>query len=208
MLSSKTGPIAKTGIILASASQTRARLLQQAGLNFDVRPEGVDEGAVCRAMRAEGAGVADVALTLAKLKAVRASAKAGNAFVIGADQMLDCLGVWYSKAQDLVEAEQHLRALRGQTHQLISAVVVARDGAEIWRHHASARLTMRDFSDDFLEQYLASVGPGGLAGVGCYQIEGRGIQLFSKIEGDFFTILGLPLMELLAFLRQHGAISR
>ena len=196
------------GVILASSSETRARLLRQAGVEFEVRAVGVDEAAIAQAMHAEGANAEDVALALAKLKAVRASANAGHAFVIGADQMLDCQGVWYSRAKDMNEARRHLRALRAQTHQLISAVVVAREGVEVWRHHSSAWLTMRDFSDGYLEQYLASVGTGVLAGVGCYQIEGQGIQLFSKIEGDFFTILGLPLTELLAFLREHGVMRR
>ena len=128
-------------------------------------------------------------------------------FVIGADQTLDLDGQLYDKAPDLDAARDRLRILRGRTHKLHSAVVVAREGAPIWREVVTARLTMRDFSDDFLEDYLKVEGAASLGSVGCYRLEGPGAQLFSKIEGDYFAILGLPLMGLLDLFRRHGVLA-
>ncbi|WP_397423182.1 Maf family protein, partial [Phenylobacterium sp.] len=151
------------------------------------------------------AGPRDVAEALAERKALVVSL-ARTGLVIGADQTLDLDGTLYDKAPDLQSAGTRLKVLRGKTHRLHSAVVVARDGIPIWREVVTATLTMRDFSDAFLETYLATEGEAALGSVGCYRLEGPGAQLFSKIEGDYFAILGLPLMGLLDLLRQHGEI--
>jgi septum formation protein len=156
-------------------------------------------------MLANGAGPRDVAEALAERKALVVSL-ARTGLVIGADQTLDLDGTLYDKAPDLHSAEGRLKLLRGKTHKLHSAVVVARDGAPIWREVVTATLTMRDFSDSFLEHYLSTEGDAALGSVGCYRLEGPGAQLFSRIEGDYFAILGLPLMGLLDLLRQHGEI--
>jgi len=192
-------------IILASKSAARAAVLTGAGVPFETEVAGVDEDAVKRAMLADGAGARDVADALAELKAIRISQRRPG-FVIGSDQTLEFEGQLYDKAVDLAEARERLKAMRGKPHKLHSAVVVARDGAPIWREIVSATLTMRDFSDDFLEAYLAVEGEHALGSVGVYRLEGQGAQLFSKIEGDYFAILGLPLMGLLDLLRRHGAL--
>ena len=126
--------------------------------------------------------------------------------VIGADQMLDCNGVWFDKPGDLDHAAAHLAALRGKEHSLLSAVCVVRDGVRLWHYNDIARLTMRSLTDAFIADYLADVGEDALSSVGAYQLEGRGIQLFARIDGDFFSILGLPLLPLLDFLRNNGVI--
>ena len=203
------GPIATVGgpqLILASSSQVRARLLGAAGLRPLIAPPQVDESGVRDSLRAAGASPAQVADALAELKALRVSNAGSDPFVIGADQVLTCDGVWFDKPADLGGARRQLRQLRGRTHVLTSAVVVARGGAAVWRHAESARLTMRRFSDEFIDAYLAQLGDAALNSVGAYQLEGLGIQLFERIEGDFFCILGLPLLPLLAFLREHGAV--
>ncbi len=194
-------------LVLASASRARAAVLQQAGLAIEQMPAAVDEEEVKHALRAEGSPAAHVAETLADLKAQHVSRRARGAFVIGADQMLECNGVWFDKPADMDHARAHLMALRGVTHELITAVAVVRDGARLWRHVATARLTMRPFSDAFIERYLDDVGEAACQSVGAYQLEGRGAQLFSKVDGDFFTILGLPLFPLLDFLRGHGIVD-
>ena len=194
-------------VILASASASRAAILQHAGLEVEQRPSGVDEDMVKTSLRAEGADAAHVALTLADLKAQHISRQDGDAFVIGADQMLDCNGTWFDKPPDLAHARGHLEALRGKAHQLVTAAVVVRAGARIWQHVDRATLTMRPLSDDFIDRYLDAVGEEACTTVGAYRLEGRGAQLFSKIDGDFFTILGLPLLPLLDFLRGHGIVD-
>lgn len=194
-------------LLLASASHSRAAVLRQAGLDFEQEAAGVDEDAVKTSLRADGGDAAHVATVLADLKAQSVSRRHGGAFVIGADQMLECNGVWFDKPADLDHARAHLAALRGKTHELISAVAVVRDGARIWQHAATARLTMRPFSDAFIERYLDRVGDAACRSVGAYQLEGLGAQLFSRIDGDFFTILGLPLFPLLDFLRGHGIVD-
>jgi septum formation protein len=128
--------------------------------------------------------------------------------VIGADQMLECEGLWFDKPKDVAGARNHLLTLRGKTHVLPTSVAVALNGAPIWHHTAEPRLTVRPFSDAFLDEYLAAVGPAVTSSVGAYHLEGRGAQLFSKVDGDFFTVLGLPLLELLAFLREHQVVTR
>lgn len=193
-------------IVLASKSAARAAVLTGAGVAFETEVAGVDEDAVKQALLAEGAGAREVADALAELKAVRISRRRPG-FVVGSDQTLEFEGRLYDKAKDLAEARERLRAMRGKPHKLHSAVVVAKDGAPIWREVVSATLTMRDFSDTFLEAYLAEEGEAALGSVGVYRLEGPGAQLFSKIEGDYFAILGLPLMGLLELLRRHGALA-
>lgn len=193
-------------IILASKSAARRAVLTGAGVPFEVFVAGVDEDAVKTAMLAEGASPRDVADALAELKAIRVS-RARPGFVIGSDQTLEFEGRLYDKAETLEAAAERLRTMRGKPHKLHSAVVVARDGEPIWREIVSATLTMRDFSDAFLADYLAAEGEHALGSVGCYRLEGPGAQLFSKIEGDYFTILGLPLMGLLDLFRRHGALA-
>lgn len=193
-------------VILASKSAARRAVLDGAGVVYEALVAGVDEDAVKIEMLAAGAGPREVAEALAELKAVRVSANRPG-LVIGADQTLDLDGKLYDKAPDLYVAWQRLSLLRGKTHRLHSAVVVAKDGEPIWREVVTATLTMRDFSDAFLGAYLATEGEAALGSVGCYRLEGPGAQLFSQIDGDYFAILGLPLMGLLDLLRRHGEIA-
>lgn len=194
-------------IILASASRTRIAMLTQAGLTFRALPAMVDEQAIKQGMRAEGADAAETAIMLAEWKALAISRRHPDALVIGADQMLECDGAWFDKPEDRDGAAAHLRALRGKTHALISAAVCAVGGARIWHQVDRAALTIRPFSDAFLDDYLDREGEAILASVGAYRLEGLGAQLFSRIEGDYFTILGLPLLSLLDFLRIRGALE-
>jgi len=192
-------------IILASKSAARRAVLDGAGVPYEATVAGVDEESVKASLLAEGHGPRDIADALAELKAIRVSRnKLG--FVIGSDQTLDLDGTLYDKADDIDAARERLKLLRGKTHRLHSAVVVAKEGAPIWREVVTASLTMRDFSDAFLEDYLKSEGPHALGSVGCYRLEGPGSQLFSRIEGDYFAILGLPLMGLMDLLRRHGEL--
>jgi septum formation protein len=195
-------------IILASASKSRANLMRAAGITFEIVPAHADEDSVKASLQAEGATAAQCAETLAELKAVQISNRHPEALVIGADQMLDCAGIWFDKPKDIEGARNHLVLLRGKTHVLPTAVCVALNGSRIWHHVALPTLAMRDFSDAFIETYLAAAGTAVLSSVGAYQLEGPGAQLFSRVDGDFFTILGLPLLELLGFLREHGSVPR
>ena len=194
-------------IILASASASRANMLRSAGVSFESVPANVDEESVKDSLKADGATASECAEMLAELKALKISQKFPNALVVGADQMLECNGAWFDKPADMEGARAHLKTLRGQTHTLETSVVVAMNGARIWHCNSAPRLTMREFSDEFLGEYLDRAGSAVLSSVGAYQLEGRGIQLFNKIDGDFFSILGLPLLELLAFLRVHNAVG-
>jgi len=202
-----TGTVGATGLILASASASRAAILRNAGLDIEIIPAGVDESELKRSVRSGGGTAADVARMLAELKATRISQRRPGAFVIGADQMLECAGDWYDKPGTLADARRQLLQLRDRPHSLITAAVVVRDGVGIWAHTETATLRMRRFSDAFLERYLAHLGPEVLETVGCYRLEGLGAQLFTHIDGDFFTILGLPLLPLLDFLRGHGILA-
>jgi len=195
-----------SAIVLASKSLARRAVLEGAGVAVEIAGSGVDEDAVKASMLAEGATPRDIADALAELKALKV-ARSRPEFVIGADQTLEFEGGLYDKVASLDEARERLKLLRGKPHKLHSAVVVAKDGAPVWRDLATATLAMRDFSDDFLEHYLAIEGPAALGSVGCYRLEGPGAQLFSRIEGDYFGILGLPLLGLLELLRQHGALT-
>jgi septum formation protein len=194
-------------VVLASASAIRRTLLANAGVPIAVDPGAVDEDEVKRAMRADGAPAAAVAETLAEMKAMRVAPRHPGALVLGADQMLDCNGVWFDKPGDRAHAEAHLTALAGRTHKLISAVVCVRNGARIWHHTATASLTMRPLSREFIAAYLDAVGPQALSSVGAYQLEGLGAHLFARVEGDYFTVLGLPLLAVLAFLREHNVVA-
>jgi septum formation protein len=197
----------QTTIVLASASAIRATLLKNAGIPCIVDPGAVDEDEIKRAMKADGATAAAVSETLAELKAMRVAPRHRGVMVFGADQMLECNGVWFDKPVDRDHAAAHLAALSGRTHRLISSAVCVRDGARIWHHTAVASLTMRPLSRDFIERYLHAAGDAVLRSVGAYQLEGLGAQLFAKIEGDYFTVLGLPLLPLLAFLRDNQVIA-
>jgi septum formation protein len=194
-------------IVLASGSVARQRLLRAAGVPFVVDVAQIDEAAVIESLTAEKAPARDVADLLAELKAVKVSVRHPQAFVIGADQVLSVGAALFQKPGTIAGAREQLRQLKGRTHVLSSAVSVAREGSVIWRTVAEARLTMRDFSDPFVDAYLAGAGEDILGSVGAYHVEGLGIQLFSRIEGDTFTILGLPLVPLLDFLRLHGMLK-
>ncbi len=194
-------------LILASASPTRRMVLENAGLRVTAVPAAIDEGEVKTALRAQGAAAEDVAAALAERKARRVARDYPDAVVIGADQMLACEGQWFDKPADVAAAREHLRRLRGRSHELLNAVAVVAAGAVAWRHRDRARLTMRPFSDVFLDGYLDRAGDDALASVGAYRLEGMGAQLFSRVEGDFFSILGLPLLPLLDFLRRRGEVA-
>ena len=194
-------------LILASRSPARQAVLRAAGIDFEVEPAEVDEAAVKAALKAEGAGPDDAARALAELKAIRVSNRWPGALALAGDQILAAGDRWYDKPADLAQAAAQLRALRGTEHVLHTVLAIARDGGVIWRHGERPRLTLRDFSDEFLDRYLALEGPAVLESVGGYRLEGRGSQLFSRIEGDHFAILGLPLMPLLAFLRGHQVVA-
>lgn len=193
-------------LILASKSKSRAAVLRAAGLSFDQIGSGVDEDALKDALRAEGATVAKQADLLAETKALKVSLSHPG-IVLGCDQMLDLDGVGLDKVSTREAAADVLRRLRGKTHILQSAIVACIDGAPVWRHLSQPRLRVRTFSDQFLEDYLDAIGDAAFEGVGCYQVEGRGAQLFASIEGDYFSILGMPLLPLLQWLRDRGSLQ-
>ncbi len=195
-------------LVLASTSHIRARLLENAGLRFDVVAPQVDEASVRQTLNTDGQGCppSDVAVLLAGTKAMAVSQVRPEAIVIGADQVLDLEGTILEKPRSREDAQQQLLALRNRRHALISAVACARDGNIIWSHDDTAILEMRDFSLDFLARYLEQVGDEVQSSVGGYKLEAEGIHLFSSIRGDYFTILGLPLLPLLAYLRSCQVI--
>jgi septum formation protein len=197
-----------TRLVLASSSGVRARLLEAAGVSFEIVPARVDEEAVKSSLIAEDASPRDIADALSELKALRVSASQPDALVLGADQVLAFEGEIVSKSATLAEASTLLWRLRGHKHELYAGAVLARGGSVVWRHVSRAELWMRPFGDAFLEDYLAREGEAVLGSVGCFQLEGLGAQLFSRIEGDYFSILGLPLLPLLAALREQGAIAK
>jgi septum formation protein len=200
--------IAAPPLILASASAARARLLAGAGVPFEVMPADVDEAEGKAQARAAGLSAEATALNLAVAKGARISAARREAFVLGCDQMLEVDGRWFDKPRDVADARAQLKFLRRREQRLVSAVAVLRDEEVRWRYVEVARLVMRPFSDAFLDDYLAQARDQACASVGGCQIEGRGIQFFERIDGDFFTILGLPLLPVLAFLREEGVIGR
>ena len=193
-------------LVLASGSAARATMLRAAGVEIEVAPVQVDEDAVRAAMLAEGAPPRDIADKLAELKALRGSHRQVDRLVLGADQVLVADGRVFAKPAGRAEAREQLLALRGRTHTLLSAAVIAQGGTPVWRHIGTARLAMRPFSGGFLDDYLDRLGDLALQSVGCYQLEGLGAQLFARVEGDFFTVLGLPLLELLGYLRARGVL--
>jgi septum formation protein len=194
-------------VVLASSSETRRNILEKAGVVIKVIAPCVDEEKIKRALIAEKASGAEIAEILAEQKARSVSHQQPQDLVIGGDQVLEMDGRIFSKPQDLAGAREGLAVLRGGEHRLYSCVCVLRDGQRLWHKLDSAKLTMRDFSDDFLETYLHSIEDQAFIGPGSYRIEDVGSQLFSGISGDYFTILGLPLLPLLAFLRAHGALQ-
>ncbi|MCZ6858948.1 MAG: Maf family protein [Alphaproteobacteria bacterium] len=195
--------VATTPVILASASAVRARLLAAAGIAFEQQPAAVDEGEVKNALKSEGASAREAAEALAELKAQHVSRKHPEAFVIGADQILECDGVWFDKPGARADAAASLKALGGRDHELIASVCVIRGGAILWHHSDRASLHVRALDEGFIERYLDAAGQAALDSVGAYQLEGLGANLFTRIDGDYFTILGLPLLPLLDFLRGH-----
>jgi len=193
-------------VVLASASRFRAAMLRAAGVPVTIDAPAVDEESVKRSMKATSADAGAVGEALAATKAQQVSRRHPGALIVGADQMLECEGRWFDKPANRDGAREHLMALRGRTHELVTAICVVQDGYVIWHHVARARLTMRPFSDGFADWYLDKAGDAVCDSVGAYQLEGLGAQLFSRIEGDHFTIIGLPLLPLLDFLRGHGVI--
>ncbi len=195
-------------IVLGSGSRARREMLAAAGVHFTVQAADVDEPAIRARLLSEDAGIAPqrIAEVLAAAKAEDVSGKRRDSTIIGADQVLALGDKLLSKAPSIDAAREALRQLRGRTHELHSAVALAEDGKVTWEHVATARLTMREFSDEFLEDYLTRAGDRVSQSVGAYELEGLGVQLFERIEGDYFTILGLPLLPVLGELRARGAI--
>lgn len=194
-------------VILASGSPTRRALLEAAGVAVSTVAPAVDEAAIKESVRRQGGDADQAAKALAAAKAVAVAAAHPAALVIGADQMLDCGGDWFDKPADGQAARDQLIALRGRTHRLVTAAAVAEDGRIVWQHVAEATMTMRAFSDAFLDHYLARAGDAVRGSVGAYQLEGLGAQLFAQVSGDHFTILGLQLLPVLDCLRARGALE-
>ena len=192
-------------LVLASKSSVRRALLEGAGIALQVVPADIDERALEAAAATADPG--EIASLLAREKAGTVAARQPSRLVLGADQTLALGARVFSKPADAAAAREQLKMLRGCTHELHAALALMRDGTVVWEHRDTARLTMRAFSDTFLDAYVAATGKALTASVGAYQVEGRGIQLFERIEGSYFTILGLPLLPLLAFLRREGLLA-
>ena len=193
-------------IILASGSEIRATLLRNAGVDFSVQVARVDEDALRRSLQAEDASPRDIADALAEMKAQRVAAKYPDALVIGCDQVLACGRAILAKPVSKDDAFAQLSALRGQAHQLLSAAVIYDDGRPVWRHVGRVRLHMRDVSDAYLHDYIDRNWDSIRHSVGGYKLEEEGVRLFTRIEGDYFTVLGLPLLELLSYLTLRGTL--
>ena len=198
--------LADRPLVLASKSEIRRALLADAGISVDVSPADIDERGIEQRATTRDAG--DIAMVLARAKAQTIAARLPGRLVLGADQTLALGERRFSKPADRAAARDQLKALRGQTHELHTAVALARDGAIAFEHREVARLTMRAFSDGFLESYLDAMGGAVTASVGGYQLEKAGVQLFERIDGDHFVILGLPLVALLAYLRRAGCLAQ
>lgn len=195
-------------LILASSSEIRAQLLRQAAVDYTVHPARVDEEMVREAMLAEQAPPRDIADALAELKARKVSEKHPEALVLGCDQVLDHGGILLSKPASHEDAEQQLRSLRNDRHMLLSAAVICEGGKPIWRHVGQVRLRMRDASDAYLKGYVSRNWDSIQHAVGAYKLEEEGVRLFTRIDGDYFNVLGLPLLELLAYLTLRGDLER
>ncbi|VDC21884.1 Maf family protein [Pseudogemmobacter humi] len=193
-------------LVLASTSATRIAMLEAAGLSFESLPARVDEESIRRALEAEGASPRDMADTLAEVKARKIAEKRPDALVIGCDQILELNRRIFAKPETPEEARENLLALRGKTHRLLSAAVVYEEGKPVWRHVSEARLTMRDFSEAYLDSYIPRNWEKIRHSVGGYRLEEEGVRLFSALQGDHFTILGMPLLPLLSWLSLRGII--
>ena len=197
-------------LVLASASSIRAKILHDAGLGYRCYPVAIDEESIRASASAEAVPIGDIAIMLAEMKAAAAVQRLAfetdpsPAFVLGCDQILACDEVIYSKPHDRAMAKAQLMALSGKTHQLFSAAVLYRNGARIWHHLAISKITMRRLDEDFIESYLDRLGAAAFSSPASYQIENLGAHLLSRIDGCHFSILGLPLLELLGILREHG----
>ncbi len=196
----------KDTLVLASGSRTRARMLEAAGVAIEIAAAAIDEPELMASLKVSGAAVDRAAEVLAEMKAKRVATRFPGRLVLGCDQMLECEGVWLDKARNRDHAREQLQMLRGRPHHLVTSAVLVRDEQRLWHHTERAELRFRDFSDHFLEEYLDAAGDAILSSVGAYQLEGLGAQLFERVEGDFFTILGLPLLPVLAILREHGLL--
>jgi len=191
--------------VLASGSASRKSLLIAAGVSFVADPADLDEDRLMAELKPAGAEI--MARTLAEQKALAVSRRHPGQIVLGGDSVIAFGGDYLSKCASLAQARALLLRLAGQTHLLVSAAALARDGALLWAHASPCRMTMRDLSAQFLEDYLAAEGEGLLSSVGCYRFEGRGAQLFDRVEGDYFSVLGLPLLPVLAQLRKEGVLA-
>lgn len=195
-------------IILASQSQARQKLLRNSGVQFESVTPRIDEDSVKLSLISENFRPREIADALAEIKAQKISQKFPEDIVLGCDQVLDWDGEIYSKPSNMDEAHAQLKLLRGQTHRLHSAAVICLNAKPIWRIVNTSKMTMRDFSDDFLSEYVDRNWPAIGLSPGAYQIEEEGIQLFSKIDGDYFSILGLPILEVLGYLMTRGEIPK
>jgi len=193
-------------VMLASASISRAEMLRNAGLTIRTSPASIDEEQIKETLKAKGAAISEVTVTLADAKASRIAANYPDAMVVVADQILECGGEWFDKAPTMAAARSQLLKLRDREHRLVTSAVVRQKGTLLWRTTDVATLTMRNFSEEFLDWYLETNREDVLASVGCYRLELLGAQLFDKIEGDYFTVLGLPLLPMLEFFRTCGIL--